>query len=89
MNKTDIINAMAEKAGFSKNDAKKALDSFMDAIQEGLAKGEKISIVGFGTFEVAQREARIAKNPRTGETINVPARKVVKFKVGSQLGNIE
>lgn len=89
MNKNDIINAMAEKAGLSKNDAKKALDAFMDAVQEGLTKGEKISLVGFGTFEVANREARTAKNPRTGETINVPARKVVKFKVGSQLGNIE
>ena len=72
MNKTELVNAMAEKAEISKKDAEAALKAFTDVVEEELKKGEKIQLVGFGTFEVAERAAREGRNPQTGETMEVP-----------------
>lgn len=85
MNKTELINAMAEKAGLTKNDARKALDAFIDTTVAELKNGNKISIIGLGTFSVSKRNARVGKNPSTGEAINIPAKNVAKFKAGKNL----
>ena len=87
MNKTELIAAMAEKAGLTKADAKKALDAFIETTAETLKKGDKISLVGFGSFDVAKRSARTGRNPKTGEPIKIAAKKVVKFRPGSELSN--
>ena len=87
MNKTELIAAMSEKTELSKKDAEKALKAFIDVVTEELKKGEKIQLMGFGTFEVAEREARTGINPRTKETINIPASKSPKFKAGQALKN--
>lgn len=76
---------MAEKAGLTKADAKKAMNACFASIQEELNKGEKVTLIGFGTFSVVERKARTAKNPRTGATVKVAAKKVAKFKAGSNL----
>ena len=73
MNKTELVAAMAEKTELSKKDAEKALKAFTDVVAEELKKGEKVQLVGFGTFEVAEREAREGRNPRTGETMTIAA----------------
>ncbi|WP_027715748.1 HU family DNA-binding protein [Desulfuromonas sp. TF] len=85
MTKADLVNAMAEKAGLSKTDAEKALKAFTDAITEALKAGEKVALVGFGTFSVGERAARTGQNPQTGEKINIPAAKSPKFKAGKAL----
>ena len=85
MNKTELIAAVAEKAEISKKDAEKAVKAFTDTVAEELVKGEKIQLVGFGTFEVADRTARECRNPKTGEIIPVPASKAPKFKAGKAL----
>ncbi len=85
MNKADMVTAIAEKAGLSKKDAEKALIAFTDTIEEELKKGEKVQLVGFGTFEVSERAAREGRNPHTGETMNIPASKAPKFKAGKAL----
>lgn len=85
MNKTDLINKIAEGAGLSKADAKKALEAGMDAISAALKADEKVALVGFGTFSTEVRAARQGKNPRTGEILNIPEKKVAKFKAGSDL----
>lgn len=85
MNKSELIDAMAVKADITKVDAKKALDAFINTTKEAVAKGEKLTLIGFGTFEVSQRAARVCRNPRTNEQMNVAAKKVVKFKVGADL----
>ncbi|MDR3129176.1 MAG: HU family DNA-binding protein [Tannerellaceae bacterium] len=85
MNKTEFLNAVAEKADLSKLDTKKAFEAFIETISEGLAAGDRISIVGFGTFSVTERAARKGINPKTQQTIEIPARKTVKFKAGSEL----
>lgn len=85
MNKADMVTAIAEKAGLSKKDAEKALLAFTDTIEEELKKGEKVQLVGFGTFEVSERAAREGRNPHTGETMNIPASKAPKFKAGKAL----
>ncbi len=85
MNKGQLVDALAEKAELSKADAKKALEGFIDVVTGTLKKGEKISLVGFGSFSSEKRSAREGKNPRTGETIKIPAKNVVKFKAGSDL----
>lgn len=85
MNKTELVAAMAEKAELSKKDAEKALKAFTDVVAEELRKGEKIQIVGFGTFEVSERAARVGKNPRTGESLTIEASKSPKFKAGKAL----
>ena len=85
MNKTELVAAMAEKTELSKKDAEKALKAFIDVVAEELKKGEKVQLVGFGTFEVAEREAREGRNPRTGETMTIAASKSPKFKAGKAL----
>lgn len=85
MTKADLVNAMAEKAGVSKTEAEKALKAFTDAVTEALKAGEKVALVGFGTFSVGERAARTGQNPQTGEKINIPAAKAPKFKAGKAL----
>lgn len=85
MNKTDFIGAVAEKAGLSKGDAKKAVDAFMETIAEQLKAGDKVTLLGFGTFSVTEKAARTGRNPRTKEEIVIPARKTPKFKPGAEL----
>ena len=85
MNNTELVAAMAEKTELSKKDAEKALKAFTDVVAEELKKGEKVQLVGFGTFEVAEREAREGRNPRTGETMTIAASKSPKFKAGKAL----
>ena len=89
MNKSELINAMAEKAGLTKVQAKGALEAFMEATKESLKKNDKISLIGFGTFSVTDRKARVGHNPRTGKSIKIPAKKVVKFKPGSAFAKMK
>ncbi len=88
MNKTELVAIMAEKADLSKKDAEKALNAFVEAVEAALEKGDKIQLVGFGTFEVRERAARVCRNPQTKEEIEVPASKVPAFKAGQALKNI-
>ena len=88
MNKTELVAAIAEKAGLSKKDAEGAVKAFTDTVAEQLKAGEKIQLVGFGTFEVAERAARTGKNPQTGEAIKIPASKAPKFKAGKALKDV-
>ncbi|MCR9154025.1 MAG: HU family DNA-binding protein [Croceimicrobium sp.] len=85
MNKADLIDAMASEAGISKAAAKKALDAFTDKVTDTLASGGRVSLVGFGTFSTSERSAREGRNPQTGQTIQIPAKTVAKFKAGSEL----
>lgn len=85
MNKSELISAIAENSGLTKVDARKALDGFINAATETLKKGEKISLIGFGTFDITERKARVGLNPKTKEKIQIPAKKVIKFKAGSDL----
>ena len=85
MNKSELVAAIAEKAELSKKDAEKALKAFTDTVAEQLKAGEKIQLVGFGTFEVGERAARTGKNPQTGAAIKIPASKAPKFKAGKAL----
>ena len=85
MTKTDLVNAIAEKADFSKKDAEKALTAVIATISDSLVKGEKVQLVGFGTFEVRDRKAKEAINPSTKEKIQVPAKKAPVFKAGKAL----
>ena len=85
MNKTDLIDAMANGAGISKADAKKALNAAIDAITSALKNDERVALVGFGTFSTSTRAARKGRNPQTGAEIDIPAKKVVKFKAGLEL----
>ncbi|MCR5545422.1 MAG: HU family DNA-binding protein [Lachnospiraceae bacterium] len=88
MNKTELVAAMAAKADLSKKDAEAALKAFTDVVAEELKKGEKIQLVGFGTFEVSKRAARTGRNPRTGENMKIAASKAPKFKAGKALKDI-
>ncbi|GEQ86009.1 DNA-binding protein [Patiriisocius marinistellae] len=85
MNKSDLIDAMAEDAGVTKAAAKKALESFLGNVQGSLKKGNRVSLVGFGSWSVSKRAAREGRNPQTGKTIKIAAKNVVKFKAGSDL----
>ncbi len=85
MTKTELIDAMATKTGLSKADASKALGAATESITEALQAGDKVSLIGFGTFSVSQRAARTGKNPQTGAAIKIPASKAAKFKAGQQL----
>lgn len=87
MNKAELIDAMAASAGLSKADAKKALDSFVESTTNALQNGERVALVGFGSFSVSERSARKGRNPQTGKEISIPAKKVVKFKAGSDLSH--
>ncbi len=85
MNKTELVSAIAAKSGVKKEDAKKMVDAFVDVVTEGLVAGDKIALVGFGTFEVSERPERTGRNPLTKETITIPASKQPKFKAGKAL----
>jgi len=85
MNKQDLVSAMASKSGLTKKDCEKALGTLTDVITEALAKGDKIQLVGFGTFEVRKRAERKGRNPQTKEEITIPAKKVPVFKAGKML----
>lgn len=86
MNKTDLVNEIAAKAGLNKVSAKAALDACLESIEQALANDDKVQLIGFGTFQVVEKDARTGVNPRTGEKIEIPARKVVKFKPATDLG---
>ena len=85
MNKTQLIDAMAAKSGLTKADAKRALEAFMDSTSDALKGGDKVALVGFGTFGVSKWSARSGRNPKTNAAINIPAKNVVKFKAGAEL----
>ncbi|CCY15010.1 dNA-binding protein HU beta subunit [Prevotella sp. CAG:755] len=87
MNKTELISAIAEGAGLSKADAKKALDVTLSTIANAMKEGDKVALVGFGTFAVTERPAREGINPATKAKIQIPAKKVMKFKAGSELAD--
>lgn len=88
MNKAELITSMAEKSELTKKDAEKALKAFMESVQESLGKGEKVQLVGFGTYEVKERAARVGRNPKTREEIQIPASKVPVFKAGKDLKDL-
>jgi len=87
MNKAQLIDAIAEKANLTKADAKKALDAFVDSTSDALKNGDRVALIGFGSFSVATRSARTGRNPQTGKTIEIEAKKVVKFKPGAELAD--
>lgn len=88
VNKPELVSAIAEKTGLNKRDSERVINAFVESIGEALAKGEKVSLVGFGTFEVRTRQARTGRNPRTGQTLTIPAAKVPAFKPGKQLRDL-
>ncbi len=85
MNKAELVAAVAEKAGLSKKDSEKAINAAFDSITAALVGGEKVQLVGFGAFEVKERNARVGRNPKTKEEIEIPASRVASFKVGKAL----
>jgi DNA-binding protein HU-beta len=85
MNKAELIDAMASKSGLTKADSKKALDALISSTTATLKKGDRIALVGFGSFSVLKRNARSGRNPQNGKAITIPAKKVVRFKAGSDL----
>ncbi|HOG19167.1 MAG TPA: HU family DNA-binding protein [Salinivirgaceae bacterium] len=87
MNKAELIDAMAAKAGLTKTDTKKALEAFMESVSDALKAGDRVGLVGFGSFSVVERKARTGRNPKTREKIQIPAKKTVRFKAGSELSN--
>ena len=87
MNKAELIDAIASEAGLSKADAKKALDGFVGATTDALKKGERISLVGFGSFDISKRNARNGRNPKTGAVIQIAAKNTIRFKAGSELSS--
>ena len=88
MNKTELVASVAEKAGLTKKDSEKAVNAVLEAVTESLQQGDKVQLVGFGTFEVRERKARKAKNPQTKEDINIPETKVPAFKAGKGLKEV-
>ncbi|MBT3243451.1 MAG: HU family DNA-binding protein [Bacteroidetes bacterium] len=87
MNKAQLIDAIAKDANLTKADAKRALDAFINATTDSLKSGGRVALVGFGSFSVSQRNARTGRNPQTGAPINIAAKKVVKFKAGTELSD--
>ena len=85
MNKAELIEAMASHAGLSKADAKKALEGFTNATTKALKKGDRLSLIGFGSFSISKRSARTGRNPQTGAAIQIKAKNVIKFKAGADL----
>ncbi|ASB50915.1 MULTISPECIES: HU family DNA-binding protein [Marinilabiliaceae] len=85
MNKAQLIDAIAGDSGLTKADAKKALDAFLKVTGDALKSGDRVTLVGFGSFGVSERSARTGRNPQTGKEITIPAKKVIKFKAGSEL----
>lgn len=88
MNKAELVSSIAEKSGLTKKDSEKALNAFVESVEESLAKKEKVQLVGFGTFETRNRSARKGRNPQTGEEIDIPAATVPAFKAGKALKEI-
>ncbi len=88
MTKTELVAAAAKKSGLTQKDTDKALSALMEAVSEALANGDKVQLTGFGTFEVREKAAREGRNPRTGETISVPASKAPAFKAGASLKKV-
>ena len=87
MNKAQLVDAMASRAGLSKADAKRALEAFVGATTDAMKSGDRVAMVGFGTFSVSERAARKGRNPQTGATINIAAKRVPKFSAGAELKN--
>ncbi len=87
MNKKELIDSIADAADITRADAEKALNGTLATIAESLKKGDKVTLVGFGTFSVSKRKARTGRNPQTGKSIKIPARNIVKFKAGSKLAD--
>jgi DNA-binding protein HU-beta len=85
MNKSELVSAMAAENGLTKSDNEKALNAFVEAVKDEMKKGDKVSLIGFGSFSVLQRSARTGRNPQTGKEIKIAAKKVVKFKAGADL----
>jgi DNA-binding protein HU-beta len=85
LNKSELIASIAEKSGLTKKDSEKALNAFIESVEEALVKGDKVQLVGFGTFEVRERSARKGRNPQTGDEIDIPAASVPAFKAGKAL----
>lgn len=85
MNKADLINSISEKTGLSKSKTNEVVDAFVASVTESLKRGEKVTLVNFGTFNTSQRDARVGRNPKTGESIEIPAKRVARFKVGNGL----
>lgn len=85
MNKAELIESMAKESKLTKAEAKRALDAFITSTTKALKKGDRVALVGFGSFSVTKRSARKGRNPQTGKVINIPAKKVVRFKAGSDL----
>ena len=85
MTKTELVEVMATKAGLTKADAARALDAFQEAVTGALKKGQKVTLVGFGSFDVKKRAARVGRNPQTGAEVKISARNVASFKVGSKI----
>jgi len=85
MNKADLVNEMAARTGFQKNETKRIINTLMDVLKGALENREKIQLVGFGSFEVVKRAARVGQNPQNGQTIHIPAKNVVKFKPSKKM----
>lgn len=85
MNKADLVNSISEKTGLTKSKTSEVVDALVSSITESLKNGEKVTLVGFGTFATTKKEARKGRNPKTGETIEIPSKTVAKFKAGSEL----
>lgn len=85
MNKADLVNSISEKTGLSKSKTNEVVDAFVASVTESLRKGEKVTLVNFGTFNTSERDARKGRNPKTGESIEIPAKRVARFKVGTGL----
>ena len=87
MNKAELVDAISSEAKITKADAQRALDGFIDATTKALKKGERVALVGFGSFSISKRAARMGRNPQTGKAIKIAAKKVVKFKAGAELAS--
>lgn len=85
MNKADLVNSLAENTGLTKTKSNEVIDVIVSTISEALKNGDKVTLVGFGTFTTTQRDARKGRNPKTGETLEIPAKRVAKFKAGTEL----
>lgn len=85
MNKTELVASMAQRSGLTKKDSEKALNSFFESVEQALVEGDRVQLIGFGTFEVKERAARKGRNPQTGEEIDIPASKAPGFKAGKSL----
>jgi DNA-binding protein HU-beta len=85
MNKADLVNSISEKTGLTKTKSNEVIDAFVESVTESLKNGDKVTLVNFGTFNTSKRDARKGRNPKTGETIEIPAKRVARFKVGTGL----